>query len=857
MSINVFRISGSVLVLIALALATAFLSKLAHAESTTLDNSSLMVIGVSVNQHSLADWDVYPHETEFWLPLTLIEKHFGISVDKSNSPDKTTIIPLQSPLGRVSLPINSTAFHPVTGRHISSNDLWRVFKIKTSFDPAEYTIDITVPWPKDSALNRKAHTDPVRVDFPAPSGSLSFIRLENDVNYGFSDTAAQTETSLTVGGSAGSGSWLVRADNENQNEYSLSDFFWNKNYQHTTFRVGTNYANVSPLFKNHQFTGVQGAWTNRDIHSFTDFDLNLGFNSFLTEDITIQQNISRSDGPPAGIAELKLDGNRVALVRIDLTGHYEFKNIQHNQGDYQRVEIHLYEHNLGERAIRIIDLTQNTLDQMLMEQQTLIRAGFGIDGNAFDSTAETEHLTGFLHYRYGITNKLTLQFAAQTNPDHTQSIMAGLRASVGRHWAIGTDIGSQNKKTAMNLIVSGQDGRFSNDFSATSYQAGYEQTFEIRKDRYDVRYAGYWRHSARLKFGFFARHYRSNSNRSKYYTLPGVFGRLNPQWTYYAKPDIDGLYRLGSEYYNGDSQRLTFTHHESGLTTLINSYYQSEWHTYHVGIEKHQTDFDGLRLFAQTEIYPTKHHQNFIQFGANYSKESMGGSLAWNAILRPGIEIQLQYERHNIQDHDDSEQLWLRTRLNFAKSGRRIVPTDNSAINFNRGGISGSIVDGLGKTIDIEEVKLRINGRSLPQSSTDGNYFISDMKPGIYNLAVDEHYLPIEYEADLTNVMVEVRASAITNVDFKLNTKYGFAGQVRSSDGKHLPHTPLTISDSQGNLVAAVSTDNFGFYRVDELPPGKYIVAIKRDFTGENNISVELTDDYLFDRNLMLKGLVE
>ena len=838
-----------------LAMVLSLLPAVLQAKPDELTDTSLLFVGVKVNGQPVPDWDVYSSESDFWLPLALIGEYLSIdSIDAGAHTGADSVV-LRSPLGSVSVPISKTASHPVSGRHLSSADLWEMLKVKTVFNDAEYTINFVTPWSKEDNANAEIEKLDEEIDFPAPKGSLSFIRMENLSNYELSDSASTSYTSLSFGGSAGNGSWLFSSNHGELDNNNITDLFWNKNFRQSAFRVGTNYVKVSPLFESQRFTGVQTAWTNDSILAFTDFDLNPGYDSFLTDDIEVLQNILRTDGPPAGIAELKLDGNRVALVRIDLSGGYEFRNILHDQGDYRQIEIHLYEHNVAEKPVRVIDLTQNTVDQMLGTKQSLLRAGYGVEGVAFNSTEDTFRPIGFVQYRYGVTDKLTLQSAFQTNPDNSQSTMLGIRASLGPHWAFATDAGQRLKKHALRLGVSGRYDTVDHEFKATYFESGYHTVFENISDSYDIRYRGSWQRSSDLQFGIYARKYWKDNRVDNEYVLPGISGRLGSKWSYYARPDAEGAYRLGVEFRINDRHRLSFTHHETGRSSMVHSFYRNHWHTLQFGVEKNSQEYDDLRVYAQSYLYPFKNHRSHVQTNVTHSSKSIGGSIGWNAMVRPGIEFQIQYEHQNnmLADESDVENIWLRTQFNFGKSHRKIVPTSNSAINFNRGGISGSLVDSQGRRIKVADVKLRVNDRSLPQLSSGGHYYISEMRPGTYTVSVDERNLPIEYKPEKNSVTVEVRASAITNVDFTLNTKFGFAGRVIYSDGSQLPDTLLTIKDSSGKHIKSISTNSFGYYRVDELPAGEYLVALQSN--PSVTAVVELRDDYLFNQNLVVKKI--
>jgi hypothetical protein len=257
-------------------------------------------------------------------------------------------------------------------------------------------------------------------------------------------------------------------------------------------------------------------------------------------------------------------------------------------------------------------------------------------------------------------------------------------------------------------------------------------------------------------------------------------------------------------------------------------------------------------LSAQLDWYPAENHKNFIEIGLSHSEAKKGGYLSWNTYTRPGFDVQLQYEHYANRNSDPTRVFWLRTRLNVVKSGRKYMPTKERLQNLRLGTISGALIDPQGNKLNLSEVTMRVNGRPQFEPAINGRYTINNLQPGIYELSVDEDDLPIELVPKETNAYVEVKASAVTNVDFTIEEYYGFAGFV-SKNGKPLKNTLLAVTDENNELVKNTLTDDFGYYRVDDLTPATYEIQVP----GHKNaaIQVVLVGDYLFDRNIEINHL--
>ncbi|MES1042532.1 hypothetical protein FOA20_24445 [Peribacillus simplex] len=150
----------------------------------------------------------------------------------------------------------------------------------------------------------------------------------------------------------------------------------------------------------------------------------------------------------------------------------------------------------------------------------------------------------------------------------------------------------------------------------------------------------------------------------------------------------------------------------------------------------------------------------------------------------------------------------------------RRVPESSSVIAGTvTDSISGAPITGV--RIDLNNSRGEFIGFTFTDSN--GQYYFQGLEPGTYNISASaEGYLEAQLtltleagESDLNANISLIRASGLGSI----------RGQVRNAKN-NLPiaSARVEILNSQGVLVAAVSTDSSGFFEVQGLLPGRYTV---------------------------------
>ena len=88
---------------------------------------------------------------------------------------------------------------------------------------------------------------------------------------------------------------------------------------------------------------------------------------------------------------------------------------------------------------------------------------------------------------------------------------------------------------------------------------------------------------------------------------------------------------------------------------------------------------------------------------------------------------------------------------------------------------------------------------------------------------------------------------------FKLQVRYSVAGKVSLENGEPLRHVELALLDERGRQMRSFRTDEFGLYRADSLPPGRYRIVLVHEGELLAAREVIVRDTFLFEQDLLLE----
>ncbi|WP_225448312.1 MFS transporter [Streptacidiphilus sp. P02-A3a] len=148
-------------------------------------------------------------------------------------------------------------------------------------------------------------------------------------------------------------------------------------------------------------------------------------------------------------------------------------------------------------------------------------------------------------------------------------------------------------------------------------------------------------------------------------------------------------------------------------------------------------------------------------------------------------------------------------------------PVELDIVLGGTGRLSGAVRSAEGAPVADAAVTLT-DGRgevvATAHADSDGEYHFRDLVSGRYTLAVSARaYRPAA-------LAVEVAASGETRQDVAMAGSGTLRGTVRTSNGHAVAEARVTLLDSAGTVVAAVTTGADGNFRFTDLEPGEYTV---------------------------------
>ncbi|NTV97871.1 MAG: carboxypeptidase regulatory-like domain-containing protein [Chlorobiaceae bacterium] len=827
---------------------------------TAVTEHEKLLAEVFVNGRSSGSFVCYLENGEYWLPFSLFIEKSGLKMQEGNM-----TIPYQTTLGTIMFNPGSLKTIDRT-LCISLGELKKTFLVGCRFDQSNFAFVLDIPWQAGSAEIKKTARPAVKPDITAPSSSLSFLRIEPTATWDF-ENKPEKNLFVEAGGRVANGVWDITFEGDPEKTMTPSRYHWTTYNRHMALRLGTGSSDIQSLVDNTPFTGVQFGWNNHNILNQLDFEHYSDSDIFLTLDRTQQRTIE-GKGPPAAIAELRLDGVVVARQRIGLDGRFVFSNVRMTT-DLRKTEVYLYERSLREKPLAVLNYTISILNRSMPAHEILIRGGTGILGNPLDNAGIKRPQTGFAHIQYGLSNRITLEAAYQYNPDTASNdFMAGTAMSIGKNWAAsfyGTDADGH---LGADARVEGHGKNW--DLSALSSwrEAGFSGESSEREQNQSLRF------STSLLSPFDLLLYGTIEKKGdvtgKKFLLPGAYLSVFPWLTLSAIPNDDERYRYEADLKLGSSTDMSIVYEkrvvtadlrtdisESLISRLLNTY----------AIDTH-SNLTSLYL----DWYPTASHFDVIRIGASRSDGQYGFSGAWSKFMNAGLRFTLQYS-YNMNNAQQIE-----SQENFSENGivqnarqyvgftmtwdmgfskKKSYPINRTAISSTRGGLAGSLDimndTNLGSS-DINDVDILVNGRKLSQRQIDGTFFVGNLPPGIYTVDIDTEKLPLELNVTQNSVKAEVRNGAVTEVNIPVYAEYGVAGCLTDPGGNPLPGRNLEITANDGKPSGQVTTDQFGYYRLDGLRPGMYAIRpAGSDKSPEKTFVIK--NDYVFDLNLTVPSV--
>ncbi|MBT4519038.1 MAG: carboxypeptidase regulatory-like domain-containing protein, partial [Halieaceae bacterium] len=535
-----------------------------------------------------------------------------------------------------------------------------------------------------------------------------------------------------------------------------------------------------------------------------------------------------------------------------LDGSFDFPGVDIPTRGYSDVKVLILDRSSG-TLLETVDYSRRGGEALVGKNQYSLYATLGERGNVLDDRYDTRGTAMAVQGRYGLGENFTVEFGHQSAGASSGTEIAGSIA-FAKHW-FGSLAYAQGEDTeAVELDLEGGNEIWSLDLNARQYRANERdgsgsQWLRSLNYRYQA--------SDSLNLGLYGRD-ASTHHEQQQFVLPTVRWSDKQHLSASAWPNQNGHYRIDGRYTPTREATLRYTYEED-------RHFLDYRHSTGASIEYYGNARSGDNLDPRYELGMIWYSENSLfaraQVGLVANGGKMGYSIDWDSQLLPGIYSRLKlsqnaYGTSQLDNEDMGLVLQWDLTLDFAFSRSRLIPTDSLSGSPTSAAISGPLLLGDAKipsTLKIDKLAVIVDGDSHTATVRNGYYYLDGLKPGLHQVTLDAQYLPIELVPKPGQAFwVRLESAATTDVPMVLEARYAVAGKVLTSYGERMANEMLIILDSDGKTVGRVYSDNYGYYRADNLPPGNYLIEVKRDGQRVAAREMTITDDFLFEQDLVV-----
>lgn len=826
----------------------AFLLALFCGVALSATPPQMLLAGFSINGKESQNIDALKTDKGYYLPYRLFIQAIGIQ-----PAGRDNLLTFSTPIGQSYLNKEQfITYHQQS--YVALKDL-KALGVTATFKQSDYAIHLYVPWDTKNPIKKTSKKQSeIIIDYYPQSVGLNELsingewsRQENKKNGENSDASTRKQITVGASGNLSGGIWGAKfryeQNGSNHNQVIGENLYWTIMTEQYAMRLGVNQPSYN-AGSNNEFSGVSVAYSNRSITRHLSA-LNSNTQQLLKNTYQDYRTIS-GEGPAGGIAELRVNGRAIARVRIALDKRYEFKNLDLNQlhDNEYNVEIALYEYNLANQPLKVEPLYLGKRRANVGTGELLLEGGFGQLGNVLDKDRQqTNHHYAYAYAEYGLSNNIAVRLGLSDNGD--LSTMAGV--NIGLSQSLNWDIAWWDNKAERRY-------RTWLEYSLNNFTLNYHFNYldkdngitEKRQSLY-----AYYRPADWLNFSLGAYRNRYSNKADEDYFTASVNARLTPQLNVQVNRDRDDQYSYRINW-NAEQWNSHFSFTGDEEKNGFYARYRLSKET-DIGLDLARRH-NSSQLFSQ--IYTTHdfNENNRLYLAYNHYRSQSGFQVDWRYRVNKGMNIYLGYRKNNVGlDIDDSiisnDNYVNDSSYAYLRFDMSLTKTPNSGLHFNPYNYTnnGAILADIRYDDDIplndEEIALQLNRYSVKaEKLANGKYLINNIKPGVYQLRLDDRNLPIEYNTNnLPKPMVKVANAATTVVPYHLRKSLGISGKVEHANA----NTVITVYQGD-TAITKTRANSFGYYQLTGLKPGTY--QIKAD--GYQTITVKLDKTYLFEVDL-------
>ena len=814
------------------------------------------LVGVIINGREVGTLDIIQEGNTLLIPLESFGEIAGFKVENTD-----TATQVKTPLGVVKLQPNS--LKQINGiTYIFKSALKDELSINVNLNTADLNLLTDLPW-RGGIGQYRPRTADLKPEFFAPSSGLSNFRQELNIDTNGGDTSLRSSSLL--GGRLGGWAYRLRLDNNFVDQPDVSEYFLYKHSGRFLYQLGRQQVGLHPLLNGIDLTGLQFGYSNLPEESFG--------NSYSANELLSRRSrpiqTFRGKVEPASFVQLRVGGTVVAQQQVGFNGLYEFVDVNLPVGQSNEIEVLIFDRNnlRVPREIRTVRI--NASDLLLPAGGNVQLGGLGFSGNLVqnglfgDVNSDNQGKpVGFYQLRQGLSSNLTFESSIQAVPNALQS-QAGLIWRLANPVVLSASVGTSANKLGYSADLDVQLKRLEINANSQSLPEGYRlfrNSTQLFNHSLELKY----RFGNTLNLGFLARDRKDDSSSARY-ILPTFSARPFSTLSLSGRPDFDGRYLFNAFYQPNRLTRLSFNTYGdayiSDLTYNLSNTYQLSFGNefggnsaprYSIGIGHNPSDLRALSW----------------NLGVSYRDGEIGPLAGASMQVLPGLFARLDYQGIPSRARgsfggfgDDRLSLSLVSDLSFA--GGRVAPSNYSGIGKDRGAIAGRlVVQGENKKFDLSGSNIRVydkRNQSVGSARTDssGNFFVGNLPEGNYIVELEPNELPVELSVPKTSTVVQVATSAVTKLDFPLKPEYGVAGRITDVAGQPIERVRIELINSVGIRALSAMTDQFGLYRLDGVPVGKYTLRVSpQDSLNPNDTlpkqQIEIKNEFVYNQNLQL-----
>ncbi len=709
------------------------------------------------------------------------------------------------------------------------------------FDDSDYALRVDVRWSRDGDIGASAE-QPIQPDVLPPGADLS--RLRGSLWHHRSDWQDRSNARLEAGGRLGPGTWQVRYLDTSASPARFQNYHWRVRSGQWSGLVGHQLVGNHPLLPAFDLTGAQAAWTNAPERLYSPLDPDR-----LVADRPGAVRTLRGEGPPGGIAELRIDERLIERQQIPLDGWFEFVSVPMPSG-YARVEVIVYDSDVSASAGTRIDFSDRASDRLLGAGEYVLHGGVGQGGNPLDDLRRGGGVAGFARGRAAIGQRVTVETTLQSSDsigDHALvgadvnlgptgvASLAAARGDVGNAWLAGLEGGGRHwfwRGYALERDA-GFQGELSPALSERSGEFG-------------------WRWWPYAELSLVGRQREEAGSPAIDFVKPAA--RLRPVQGVHlsARPDFEGAYVYDAEWLPTRNVRAA-AHRDRRIEQVQVDYrFAPSWQA--SAAVTRDRDLDRQRDSLIVSYQEPLLHGWTAELGVLHSEGDFGMLARAGRELLPGVQFRFEARRdplyRGLADNGGTVAS-LGLLFDLGRAGRRFTRA-SSAARPSDGAIAGSLLIRGAATPAPEGVVVRINGQPRTRTDEAGRFHISGLAPGVYRVEIDEEGLPIELSMSGSGHWAEVAAGASTTVDFRADLLLGAAGRITSRAAIDADRLAVVVIDETGQTRQQVRPNDFGYYRVDGLAPGRYRLRTLLDGREVSDLPLVLDSEFLFHQNVIL-----